>query len=448
MSFSTLTFLFLFFPVVLAIYYLIPIRSTRIRTFILLLFSLVFYAWGDIRYLPLLLLSVLFNYLTGQEIALCRAGGRADRARIALIAAVIFDVAVLAVFKYSNLAQPIGISFYTFSALSYVFDIYMERAETDGDLLHVAFYILFFPKLLSGPIAEPWPLLKEMWRPKLKKGLIDESLQEFIIGLAYKVILADHLGGVMGKIRMRTVQGVSVQLAWLGILCYGLQLYFDFCGYSRMAIGIAGMLGIRLPENFRHPYCSRSIREFWRRWHITLGTWFRNHIYIPLGGSRNGAARMVLATLVVWLLTGIWHGAGWNFVCWGLTMFVLLMGEYFIWGKALERVPVIGHIYVPVIIMLSWIFFITTGPAEAGHYFLRLFGVTSMPFDAGDWKVVLSQCWMYLAPAIVFATPLPQMLFRKVSKKAVGWVILAVVFVASIFFMSTAASEPFLYFSF
>ena len=157
---------------------------------------------------------------------------------------------------------------------------------------------------------------------------------------------------------------------------------------------------------------------------------------------------MVLATLVVWLLTGIWHGAGWNFVFWGLTMFVLLMGEYFIWGKWLEKVPVIGHIYVPFIIMLSWIFFITTGPAEAGHYFIRLFGVTNMPFDAGDWKIVLSQCWMYLVPAVVFATPLPQMLFKKVSKKTVGWVILAALFVASIFFMSTAASEPFLYFSF
>ncbi|MBQ4308704.1 MAG: MBOAT family protein [Lachnospiraceae bacterium] len=446
MVFNDFYFIFLFFPVFYVLYLLLRRSYAK---WLIVIGSVVFYTigvWGHPFQLGLLLAVTAVGTvgcMLFQQPRFCRKWLLA--VFIVIVAAPLGYVKLAGLVLPTSPALPLGLSFYTFQMIAFL--VYAWR-EGQVDPLSVAAGVLFFPKLLSGPIAEPRPLLRDMWKPKLDKKLIDASLQEFIIGLAYKVILADHLGGVLGKIRMRTVQGVSVQLAWLGVICYGLQLYFDFCGYSRMAMGISGMLGIRLPENFRHPYCSTSIREFWRRWHITLGTWFRKHVYIPLGGSRNGAARMVLATLVVWLLTGIWHGAGWNFVFWGLTMFVLLMGEYFIWGKWLEKVPVIGHIYVPFIIMLSWIFFITTGPAEAGHYFIRLFGVTNMPFDAGDWKIVLSQCWMYLVPAVIFATPLPQMLFKKVSKKTVGWVILAAVFVASIFFMSTAASEPFLYFSF
>ena len=377
---------------------------------------------------------------------------------------------------------PVGLSFYTFQTIALLVYAYQNEG---ADALDAANTILFFPKLLSGPIAEPGGILGSMREKKtaggpggarekrtagdpggarekrtaggpggardakwIDRAMIDEGLQEFIIGLAYKVILADHLAGVLGPIFIRGVEGVSVPLAWLGAVCYSLQLYFDFCGYSRMAVGIAAMFGVRLPQNFRHPYCSGSIREFWKRWHITLGWWFRTYVYIPLGGSRNGTRRLVFSTLVVWLLTGIWHGGGWNFVFWGLMMFVLLMGEFFLWGDWIAKHPVIGHIYVPFMAMLGWVFFYTGTPAEAGHYFLRLVGITSLPFDQADWVDVFANVRVYLALAILWSTPLPEKAFEKVKGTLFGWILLFGLFLISLFFMSTASSEPFLYFSF
>ena len=278
--------------------------------------------------------------------------------------------------------------------------------------------------------------------------VLDEGLEEFILGLGCKVVIADHLAGILGQIRVRGAGGISVTLAWLGVLGYALQLYFDFWGYSQMAVGLGKMLGIRLPENFDHPYCSKSVVEFWRRWHITLGRWFKTYVYIPLGGSRRGFGRMVLATFTVWLLTGVWHGAGWNYVLWGLMMFVLILLERLFYGRALNRLPLLGHLYLPLVIALSWVFFITPGPNEAFAYFARLFGGGGAAADPGDWIAVLRRCWPYLALALAGSTPLPGRLWARLSGRGFAWALLFGLFWLCVYFIATAAGDPFLYFSF
>lgn len=446
MVFNSFSFLFLFFPAFFVLWLRVP---DQYKKYLILLGSLVFYAIGTWKtpVQPGVLAGVACVGILG-----CALFQRAFFRRKLLLAILIaLAAAPLVYVKVTGLCMadapplPLGLSFYTFQTIALLVYAYQHEGT---DVVSTANSILFFPKLLSGPIAEPEEMLTELSHPSDSRDMIDEGLQEFIIGLAYKVILADHLAGVLGPIMIRGVQGVSVQLAWLGALCYALQLYFDFCGYSRMAVGVAGMMGIRLPQNFRHPYCSGSIREFWKRWHITLGRWFRTYVYIPLGGSRNGTKKLVFSTFVVWLLTGIWHGGGWNFVFWGMMMFALLMGEFFLWGKWIEKHPAVGHIYVPFLVMLSWIFFFTSGPAEAGHYFLRLVGVTGTPFDPNDWQEVLAQVRVYLVLAVIWATPLPELCFRKIRGTLAGWILMGILFLVCLFFMSTAASEPFLYFSF
>ena len=446
MVFNSFSFLFIFFPIFFVLYLRVPVKNTG---WLILIGSAVFYivgAWKSPVQIAVLAGVAAVGVL---GCALFRREGCRRKTLLALMIAL--AAAPLVYVKAAGLmspdapALPVGLSFYTFQTIALLVHAFQHQG---ADALSSANSILFFPKLLSGPIAGPAEILPGVMQKKPTRQMIDEGLQEFIIGLGYKVILADHLAGVLGLIFIRGVQGVSVPLAWLGALCYALQLYFDFCGYSRMAVGVARMLGIRLPQNFRHPYCSGSIREFWKRWHITLGWWFRTYVYIPLGGSRNGTPRLVFSTLVVWLLTGIWHGGGWNFVFWGLMMFALLMGEFFLWGDWIQKHPVAGHIYVPFLVMLSWIFFYTAGPAEAGHYFARLVGFTTLPYDPADWVEPFEQVRVYLALAILWATPLPEKAFHKVEGTLFGWILLGALFLISLFFMSTAASELFLYFSF
>ena len=446
MVFNSFSFLFIFFPIFFVLYLRVPAKAAG---WLILAGSIAFYAAGAWK-APVQL--GILAAVTAAGVIGCMLFQREGMRRKWLLAAFIaIAAAPLVIVKAMGLAManapglPVGLSFYTFQTIALLVYAYQN---TGTDVLTAANGILFFPKLLSGPIANPEELVGELRGKRFDRAMIEDGLQEFVIGLGYKVILADHLAGVLGPIFIRGVEGVSVPLAWLGALCYSLQLYFDFCGYSRMAVGVASMLGIRLPQNFRHPYCSGSIREFWKRWHITLGWWFRTYVYIPLGGSRNGTGRLVFSTLVVWLLTGIWHGGGWNFVFWGLMMFVLLMGEFFLWGDLIKKAPVIGHIYVPFLVMLSWIFFYTGTPAEAGHYFLRLVGITSLPYDPTDWVDIFANVRIYLALAILWSTPLPEKVFAKVKGTLFGWILLGVLFLISLFFMSTASSEPFLYFSF
>ena len=446
MSFNSYGFLFIFFPLFFIVYRKLPAAWCKAA---LCAGGLAFYAvgvWKKPQYLLLLVGMTLFGLL-------CCALFRRERLRrkwllalcVAVTAAPLGYVKLAGLVGGSAPALPLGLSFYTFQLIAFLVYAW-QGGETSP--LDVAAGVLMFPKLISGPLAEPGKLLDGVSAPKRSRTRLDEGLEEFILGLACKVVVADHLAGIRGQILVRGAAGVSVPLAWLGVIGYALQLYFDFWGYSQMAVGLGKMLGIRLPENFNYPYCSVSVAEFWRRWHITLGRWFRTYVYFPLGGSRRGFARMVLSTLTVWLLTGIWHGAGWNYVLWGLMMFVLIMGERLLYGSALERIPVLGHVYLPLMISLSWVFFITATPSAAGAYFARLFGGGGTPGNPNDWIAVLRRCWPYLVIAAAGSTPLPARLWRKISGRTVAWVLLFGLFWLCIYFMATAAGDPFLYFSF
>ena len=445
MVFNSFGFLFVFFPVFFLAFRWLPRRWCP---WALILGSLVFYAVG-VRQAPWQL--ALLAGLTAAGMLGCRvlAGAKRDRRMLALWVGIV--AAPLAFVKLAGLvladppALPLGLSFYTFQLIAFLVYAWKGGAVTP---LGVAAGTLMFPKLISGPIGSAEETLEAVKSPRRNRTRLDAGLEMFILGLAAKAIVADHLAGVLGQIRTWGVEAVSVPMAWLGVVGYALQLYFDFWGYSLMAVGVARMLGMLLPDNFDHPYCATSIAQFWRRWHITLGRWFKVHVYIPLGGSRNGAGRMVLSTMAVWLLTGIWHGAGWNYLLWGLMMFALIMGERLVYGRVLEKAPALGHVYVPLMVALSWVFFITPGPAAAGAYFHRLFGGGGAPGDPRDWLNALAWCWPYLALGCAFSTPLPGRLWRRISGTGAAWVLLFILFWVSAYFLATAASDPFLYFSF
>jgi len=445
MSFHSYSFLFLFFPVFFLLYRRIDVRLCAP---LLCAGSLAFYAVGVWKTPWQMIPLAVITLLCVLGCALFRKRSRRTKGLLALWIAL--TAAPLACVKLSGLMPgrtlplPLGLSFYTFQSIALLVYAWRGGAITPID---AAAGVLLFPKLISGPIAEPEELLEAVEAPKRNKTRLDAGLEEFIWGLACKVVVADHLAGILGQIRVRGVENVSVALAWLGVLGYTLQLYFDFWGYSRMAVGLGKMLGMRLPKNFYHPYCAASVAEFWRRWHITLGRWFRTYVYIPLGGSRNGFGRMVLSTFAVWLLTGVWHGAGWNYVLWGMMMFLLIMGERLFYGEALQRLPVLGHVYLPLVIALSWVFFMTATPAGAAAYFARLFGCGAAVGSADALKVLRS-CWPYLALGLVGSTPLPSRLWAKIRGSGFAWALLFCLFWVCMYFLATAASDPFLYFSF
>ena len=446
MAFNSYSFLFLFFPIFFLLYRKLPLRWCLP---LLCAGSLVFYAigvWGRLWQLLLLLGMALFGFLG------CLLFRRETlRKKWILVLWLCVTAAPLAYVKLAGLflpqapGLPLGLSFYTFQMIALLVFAWQGGFVSAGEY---AAGVLMFPKLISGPLAEPEELLDELDDPRRSLGRLAEGLEDFILGLACKVVVADHLAGILGQIRVRGVGAVSVPLAWLGVIGYALQLYFDFWGYSRMAVGLGKLLGFRLPDNFNHPYCSTSVSEFWRRWHITLGRWFKTYVYIPLGGSRRGFGRMVLATLTVWLLTGVWHGAGWNYVLWGLMMFLLILLERLFFGKVLKALPLLGHLYLPLAIALSWVFFITPEPEAALAYFSRLFGGGAPASDPGDWLAVLRRCWPYLALGLADSTPLPALLWQKISGSRLAWLLLFLLFWVCVYFMATAAGDPFLYFSF
>ena len=446
MAFNSFSFIFLFFPLFFVVYRLLP---ARFAAFALCAGSLVFYALGvkDALWQLYLLVGMTVFGMLGCE--LFRRKKLRTKGLLALwlavTAAPLGYVKLAGLFTAKAPALPLGLSFYTFQLIAFL--VYAWQGGETAPI-GVAAGTLMFPKLISGPIAEPQDAMQAALAPKRNISRLDAGLEEFILGLGCKVVIADHLAGILGQIRVRGAMGVSPALAWLGMIGYALRLYFDFWGYSQMAVGLGRMLGMKLPKNFDHPYCSTSVSEFWRRWHITLGRWFRTYVYIPLGGSRSGTARMLLSTVTVWLLTGIWHGAGWNYVLWGLMMCALILGERLLYGEALRALPVLGHLYVPLMISLSWVFFITAEPSAAFSYFARLFGAGGPAADPRDFLGVLRRCWPYLAAALVGSTPLPSRLWAKISGRGVAWLLLFALFWLCVYFMATAAGDPFLYFSF
>ncbi|MBQ3404374.1 MAG: MBOAT family protein, partial [Oscillospiraceae bacterium] len=369
MVFSSTVFLCGFLPAVLIIYYLCPLC---VRNLFLLVASLIFYAWGEPVYVLIMLFTILFDYGAGLLIEKAE-GGAKRKALLALT--VIVNLGILCFFKYTDfaietanslfgtavsymrLALPIGISFYTFQTLSYVVDVYRGNVRAQHRIVDFAMYVTMFPQLIAGPIVRYSDIEHQLSGREVTAERFSKGVFRFIIGLGKKVLLANQIGLLWDEV-YALGGDMSALTAWLGALAFTFQIYFDFSGYSDMAVGIGGMLGFDFPENFRYPYESKSITEFWRRWHMTLGTWFREYLYIPLGGNRKGIARQILNLLIVWSLTGLWHGAGWNFVLWGLYFFVILVAEKLFLLMLLQRCPKwVGHVYALLLIILGWVIF-------------------------------------------------------------------------------------------
>ena len=461
MVFSSYTFLFYFLPPLLILYYLIPRRSLGGRNLVLLAFSLFFYFAGGPRHLPLMLLSIAINYVGG---LLC-----AKRRRWALVLTMAVNLGLLGWFKYAGfvgenlralglplsvpeVVLPIGISFFTFQGMSYVIDVYRGDTPPAKNPLQVALYIALFPQLVAGPIVRYTTVAEELVSRRETFDDFAAGALRFSFGLAKKMLLANNLS-LMADEAFSTAP-IGAAAAWLGAIAYTGQIYFDFSGYSDMAIGLGRMFGFHFEENFNYPYLSKSVTEFWRRWHMSLSGWFRDYVYIPLGGSRAGTAKQVRNILLVWTLTGLWHGAAWNFLLWGLYFGVLLLGEKFWWGKALERAPSpLRHLYAMVIVVLGWVLFRCEGLAAVGSYLGAMVGLSGAGW--GQALYFLRQYGVFLAVGVVASLPvkdaLRAALQRRKAERTIQWgSALAGLALLGISFLQLISStaNPFIYYRF
>ena len=461
MVFSSLNFLFLFFPAVLAVYFLVPFRA---KNAVLLLASIFFYAWGEPVYVILMMLNILLNYVTGLQM---EAASDRRKRKFQLAAGVAVNLLLLGFFKYSGFlvgiigditgitiawkepGLPIGISFYTFQALSYVIDVYRRRVRVQHNLVDFAAYITMFPQLVAGPIVTYSQIETQLTSRKITLAGCGAGLERLILGLSKKVILANNLGAMHTQIQAMTDR--SVLLAWLGAVAYTLQIYFDFSGYSDMAIGMGKILGFQFPENFDFPYLADSITSFWRKWHMTLSGWFRDYLYIPLGGNRRGAARHILNLMIVWFLTGLWHGAGWNFVLWGVYYGILLVLEKYILDPLLSKAPgVIRHIYTLFLVNLGWVLFSNTQFGQMTAYLGDMFGAGTGGFADSAFLYYLKSNLILLILSIIACSPVLRKLLNRISRRSsiAAAVICIVLFLVCTAFLVYGSYNPFLYFRF
>ena len=458
MSFSDLTFLFYFLPLFFAVYYLVPFRC---KNAVLVLGSAAFYFLGaGARDALLLGASVLFHFCLARAM-----DGKAVRARKALLLfGLCADLFGLVYFKYAafllenlgkltgqtfslvQLALPLGVSFYLFQSAGYLIDVY-RGAQAESNLIDFSVFVLAFPQLTMGPI-----LRYDEWRGALKERMIARGdvllgFECFAVGLCFKVLLADQLAPLWASLERIGYGYLSTPLAWLGAASYSLQLYFDFSGYSLMAMGLGQMLGLRVPRNFDLPYTARSVSEFYRRWHITLGTWFRDYLYIPLGGSRRGKARTALALTVVWVFTGLWHGASWNFVLWGVMLLAFILLEKFCIGSFLREHRLLSHLYLLFVIPQTWVVFRITKLSDIGAYFSRLFPFfgTHSAVSAQDALKLLSSCWWLLLLSVLFCLPQPRRFYEKRRGTLLIDLPLFVLFWVCVYFIATSSGNAFLY---
>ena len=471
MVFSSLLFLFRFLPLVLILYFVSP---RRLRNLVLLLVSLVFYAWGEPVYVILMVVSILISWTGGLMVDRYLCQGRKRAAKISLAVSVALGLSLLGFFKYADfvlrtvnqiahsdipllqLALPIGISFYTFQTISYIIDVYRGSASVQKNIISYGAYVTMFPQLIAGPIVQYKTIDAQLRNRQESSEEFAQGVMRFMTGLGKKVLLANNAGLLWDSIRVMDTGSLPVLTAWIGIAAFTFQIYFDFSGYSDMAIGLGHMFGFRFLENFEHPYESKSASEFWRRWHISLGTWFREYVYIPLGGSRSGTAGLIRSTMAVWLLTGIWHGADWNFMIWGLYYGVLLLLEKLCYGKMLRRLPsVLQHVYCMLVVMVGWFIFSYNEIAGGMGYLAAMFGGGGRFLNNGSVYLLYSNAVMLII-LILGSTTLPRLLAGKVLSRAGGsslpvilrGVFVIAVFVASVAYLVSASYNPFLYFRF
>ena len=463
MVFSSIPFLYVFLPLVLVCYFIAP---KKLKNTVLLIFSLAFYWWGEPKYTILMLVTITFCYLAGLLTEKLR-DTRFAKPLLAISVAV--PLIFLGIFKYADfllgsigsltgadipllkLALPIGISFYTFQALSYVVDVYRGDTPAQKNWINLAAYVVLFPQLIAGPIVRYTTVAEDLTERVHTVEKFSRGVRRFVIGLGKKVLIANLLGVLCTTYRESSEP--SVVFAWMYAISYALQIYFDFSAYSDMAIGIGKMLGFRFLENFDYPYISKSITEFWRRWHMSLGSWFRDYVYIPLGGNRKGVARHIFNICVVWALTGIWHGAGWTFMSWGLYFGVILILEKFIYGKALSKSPsFVQHFYVLFLVLLSWVLFNAATFTEAWNDLKNMFGMAGLPFVTAETIYNLKSYLVIFIVAFIAATPVPVKIARKYENTRVVALIepvfVAVILIASTAYLVDGSFNPFLYFRF
>ena len=456
MSFGNLYFVFGFLPASLLFYFIAP---HRMKNTVLLLCSLVFFAWGEPTYLLLLALSVAFNFFTGRELDLLLRAEKKGVARFVLSCSVVLNLLLLCFFKYGAellggraLPMPIGISFFTFSLLSFLFDIYRGKAAAAKNIIDFGLFVTFFPKLVSGPIVRYAEMEAQLRDHPFTWEKFGGGARLFLIGLSKKVLLANTLGATFYALSALPAASLSAAGAWLCAIAYSLMLYFDFGGYSDMAIGLAGLFGFEFQKNFDYPYLSGTVADFWRRWHISLGAWFREYVYIPLGGSRRGNFRTALNLMVVWLLTGVWHGTGACFLLWGVYYGVLLVLEKLILRRLLEHFPkVLRHMLTLLCVVIGWVFFFSPSPQAAFTLLGRMFG-TGKLLDATA-KYEWTAAWRIVLLAVLACLPIGAHIGRCLTQRGRAWIPLSLVYYAALLLLCIAGMmndtySAFLYFQF
>ncbi len=478
MVFSSGEFLFLYLPISLILYFIAPFAY---RNLVLFLVSAIFYAWEKPIYLLIMLFVIVINYVFGYFIDISGEDGK-KRKRI-LIWGIAINLAALGFFKYTDflienlskisfldflhpigISLPIGISFYVFQSMSYIIDVYRKEVRVQRKFVNFGAYVSMFPQLIAGPIVRYSDVDEQLNERSHSVTLSADGVCRFIVGLSKKVLLADNAGMLWEWIRDIPRDETSVLLLWLGIIFYSFQIYFDFSGYSDMAIGLGKVWGFDFPENFNYPYISRSVTEFWRRWHITLSTWFKEYVYIPLGGNRHGTKRLVFNLLVVWLLTGLWHGASWNFVIWGVYYFALLVIEKLFLLKWLGKLPrAISHIYTLFFVVIGWLIFYFKpdfgGFFSLSSYFSGMLGLSGLPFVNGELGYTFIRNFLFLIILCFASTPYPKEVFLKFKSKInseskkfaftiVFDVVLVTIFMLCIVYITSSEYRPNIYFEF
>ena len=463
MVFSSFAFIGIFLPLFLLAYYFTWKYAGQYRNTVIFLFSIGFYGYGAITsgtplYILLLFVSVIFNYVVGKEIYRIGIKERPNRGmmKAILIVGIVIDIGILFVFKYADfvfgtklgLALPIGISFYTFQIVSYIIDVYRDPKLVEKSFVNLGAYIMMFPQLIAGPIVRFSTVRTDLRKRVESREKFLDGVKTFIIGLGFKVIIANQLGSTWTQANTIGFESLSVPMAWLSMIAYSFQLFFDFYGYSLMAIGLGRMMGFEFPQNFDSPYISTSMTEFWRRWHMTLGSWFREYVYIPLGGSRCGSGRTIFNLFVVWMLTGFWHGADWNFIIWGLFLFAVITVEKQGLKDYLDTHRAVGHLYMILLIPLQWMIFAVTDLKKLGVLYGRLIGIGGVAVSSGDWLQELSHIWWLLLIAALLSTDLGKKLYCRFKDSKLMWIPLLAILGVVIYCLSMGLDDPFMYFRF
>ncbi len=453
MLFSSLFFIFIFLPIFLLLYYIVPFKY---KNYILLIFSLIFYAWGEPKYILLLILVALINYISGLLI-------NKNKKKVILVICIILNIVLLGFFKYTNfiidnlnniglhinslnILLPLGISFYIFQTLSYTIDVYRNKVKVEKNFLRFLTYVSMFPQLVAGPIVRYEDVEKELKKREINFDSFSNGLFSFLTGLFLKVLIANNVGYLHSLI-IANVSNISLLTAWLGLIAFAIQIYFDFNGYSIMAIGIGKMLGFNYPSNFNYPYISTSITDFWRRWHITLSSWFRDYIYIPLGGNRVNKFRWLLNIMTVWILTGIWHGASWNYIIWGIYFGIILIIEKLFTGKYIEKLPkVLQHIYSIFLILIGWLIFFSEDLNLLTSYLPKLF-INRNIIDK-EFIFYIKNYFVFLISGIILSIPFVDKIKKGKIINIITVILYIFLFILCISQLLSDSYNPFLYFRF